>query len=298
MPFGNLHESRRRTDPVECSGTGGLAARACIGRGPCSAVHPGTLLADDGFRRCDLVALRDIRARLRGRPDMPLAHLAATRCSRADPGRTLVAWSRAGISCRCTLVRHIGRRGAGAQAIRARVHDPGLDHHDRRHQGCARAGVPACVPAVCHPGWRDPGANAHGLDRGLYRQRIALVGCARVAGGESFLHSLGPLVGGRGLQRNPVHHRVAHGWNDLRGHCLHQHASPRPVRCGFGHRADHRQLAARLPDRDACPSLQQQACGWHRSRDLWLGVLRPGDGVAVLGRFVLATGGGARSSGE
>ena len=92
--------------------------------------------------------------------------------------------------------------------------------------GVARALVfPLAFLLFAVPGGRVPGADADRLDRGFHHQRTALVRRSGVSGGEPLRHSFGPVVGGRGLQRHPLHHRLAHGGNDLRRDRLPQHAS-------------------------------------------------------------------------
>ena len=55
-------------------------------------------------------------------------------------------------------------------------------------------------------------------------------------------------------------------------------------------RPDHRQLVARLHDRDARASVQQPHRRRSRSPDLWLDLFRRRDGAAVLDRITLARG--------
>ena len=186
------------------------------------------------------------------------------------------------------LARHDRRSRAGRDAIRAGVHGPGGHRHRGRPTRVARPDLPARVPAVRNTRWRDLRADAHRLDRRLHRRRAARLRCAGLSRGEPIRHSVRNVVGGRGVQRHPLHHCIGDGRDDLCGDRVSKLAPARAVRGRVDRHADRRQLVARLHDRHARTFVEQPDRGRRRSPDLWLVVLRARHAAPLLGRLILA----------
>ena len=179
--------------------------------------HSRAALADGGVDRRDLVALGNVRARLRRRADLPLACLAPARRPRADSGGALVAGprARARSRARCGSSPPSRTRSALKQFALAFMIQAAT-RHDPRHEGRARARVPARLPVVRRPGRRVPGADADGLDRRLHRRRVARVrraGLPRRRTTSSFRRAAG-----RSSRRaaGPLPHRLGDGRDALR----------------------------------------------------------------------------------
>jgi EpsI family protein len=125
---------------------------------------------------------------------------------------------------------------------------------------------------------------------------LAFDGHTRVQRGAADRDSFRPMVGGRGLQWRSLSHRVGDHRDPV---CL----SDVPILEAATdfyrrfHPGAHRcQLATRLHDRDARPSIGQQARGRSRPSDLRLGVFRHRHPGHVLDRCALARGRAAGGS--
>ena len=148
---------------------------------PRSASWPST--GDRGVDRCDLVALGDVRARLRRRADLPVAGLARAARSLAAmpatpwwPGLALVLRGRRAVA------RRLGRPSLRRQAVRARVHAAGGDRHGARCERRARGSFPARVSALRRAVRRILRPDADRLDRRFHRRaRCACRACRSTA---------------------------------------------------------------------------------------------------------------------
>ena len=130
--------------------------------------------------------------------------------------------------------------------------------------------------------------HADGLDRRLHGGRDQGKRRARLSRRQQFCDSLRPVVRRRGVQRNPLSDRVVDGGMPVRLPVVPITGAPRAVHRCLDCRSDHRQLVARVHDRDARSSLRQPHRGGRGPSHLWLGVLRHRHGPAVLGRIALA----------
>ncbi len=117
---------------------------------------------------------------------------------------------------------------------------------------------PLAFTVLCGSPRRVPLAAADVVDRGLHGAGAAGDRNSRLSRGQPVHHSVGKLVGRRGLQRGALPYRLLHGRDTVRLPELPFSEAALDFCGGFPRRTARRQLGSCLPHRLARPPFRQQ----------------------------------------